>query len=72
MAFHRLAPLIYRKYKKRDLGTYKNVFKVFRKDRKYGEKFWYSKNLSGAKKYGTGQGAYTNLAMDLAKKLRLS
>ena len=72
MAFHRLAPIIYRKTRhgKRSVATFKRLFKVFLDSNKYGAKFWYSRNMEGAKKYGTGQSAYANLAMELQKKLK--
>ncbi len=73
MAFHRLAPIIYRKTKKKGhkLSTFKVFFRVFSKSNRYGYKFWDRKNLSGAKRYGTGQSAYSQLALSLAKQLDL-
>ena len=73
MAFHRLAPLIYRKtrHKKRSVATFKRIFNVFLDNKNYGAEFWYGRNMEGAKKYGTGQSAYTNLAMELRKKLKI-
>lgn len=69
MAFHRIAPIIYRmtNKKQRSVRTFETIFKVFSNDQKYGAKFWYSKNPSGAKSYGTGQGAYATLATTLRK-----
>ncbi len=72
MAFHRLAPFVLRKYGNSSLTTYKKVFKPLAADPSLGEKFWFRKNLKGAKRYGTGQGAYTTLALDLRKKLGLT
>ncbi len=71
MAFHRLAPIIYRKTKGKynSVRKFEKYFKVFATDHEFNANFWYRGNLKGAKKYGTGQSAYTNLAMDLAEKL---
>lgn len=72
MAFHRLAPLVYRKLKgKAVVSQHKKVFEVFSRDIKFNSKFWNRHNLNGAKRYGTGQGAYATLAMDISKKLGL-
>lgn len=71
MAFHRLAPIIYRKTmrQKRSVATFKKLFKPLSDNKKYGAKFWYGRNKDGAKRYGTGQSAYANLAIDLKKRL---
>lgn len=72
MAFHRLAPLVYRQMKgKPTVAKCKKLFEVFSKDKKFNANFWNRHNLKGAKRYGTGQGAYATLAMDLAKKIGL-
>ena len=71
MTFHRLAPIVLRKYGNVSTSTYKRVFKPLASDSALGDKFWFRKNLKGAKRYGTGQGAYTTLAVDLKKKLGL-
>jgi len=69
MTFHRLAPIIYRKTAKkgRSVSKMKRLFQVLSENKKFGSQFWNSKNLSGAKKYGTGQSAYANLAIDIKK-----
>jgi DGQHR domain-containing protein len=71
MAFHRLAPIIFRKYPKRTKDTYVEVFKPLSTNKSLGDKFWMSNNLKGAKRYGTGQSAYSTLSQDLEKKLGL-
>jgi len=71
MAFHRLAPIIYRRTKKKghNVMTFKAFFRVFEKDTRYNYKFWDRRNPQGAKRFGTGQSAYTQLAITLGKKL---
>jgi DGQHR domain-containing protein len=69
MAFHRLAPIVYRRYKNRTARTYKKLFVRLSNGSRYNHYFWYGKNLRGAKRYGTGQSGYANLAMDIKKKL---
>jgi len=71
MALHRLAPIAYRKYRRRSVADFRRLFKPLSRKRGFGSKFWHRKNLKGAKRYGTGQSAYANLAMDLAKILGL-
>lgn len=70
MAFHRLAPEIYRKYPNRSVEVYRRIFGPLGQAG-YDHRFWYRRNLKGAKRYGTGQSAYSRLAMDLAKRLGL-
>lgn len=70
MAFHRLAPIIYRKHPKGSATSYAKVFRHLNASG-FGARFWERKNLKGAKRYGTGQGAYATLALDLQKHLRL-
>ncbi|MFH0911807.1 MAG: DGQHR domain-containing protein, partial [Planctomycetota bacterium] len=67
MAFHRLAPIAFRKWGKGSVGKYTKVFKALSAAEGKGSKFWERRNLKGAKRYGTGQSAYTALAMDLQK-----
>ena len=71
MAFHRLAPIIYRRTKrqKHTVATFKKLFIPYSQNVRWRHKFWYRKNLKGAKRYGTGQGAYAQLAIALAKPL---
>lgn len=70
MAFHRLAPIVYRKHPR---GSPEKYAKLFRKltESRFGSRFWDRKNLRGAKRYGTGQSAYATLAIDLQRHLRL-
>lgn len=70
MAFHRLAPIVYRKYPRASAAKYASLFGRLAASR-FGERFWEGKNLRGAKRYGTGQGAYATLALDLREHLRL-
>jgi DGQHR domain-containing protein len=69
MAFHRLAPIVYRKYPRASVASYAKLFRRVAASR-YGTRFWERKNLRGAKRYGTGQGAYATLARDLHDYLR--
>lgn len=69
MAFHRLAPIVYRKTKKGSVAELRKIFNIFKDDKKFGANFWSRRNNDGAKKYGTGQSAYANLAIDLQKRL---
>jgi len=71
MAFHRLAPIAYRTHGIGSVKIYAEMFGPLSDGSAYGEKFWYGKNLNGAKKFGTGQSAYSNLAMELSKHLGL-
>ncbi len=72
MAFHRLAPIVYRRTKgKGNVRSYEKIFAVFAKDSKFGHFFWDRRNAEGARRYGTGQSAYATLASDLKKKLGL-
>jgi len=70
MAFHRLAPIVYRKFPHGSAATYARLFHRLRAPR-FGAHFWERKNLRGAKRYGTGQGAYATLAVDLQNHLKL-
>jgi DGQHR domain-containing protein len=70
MAFHRLAPIVYRKHPGGSAATYANLFRRVAASR-FGARFWERKNLRGAKRYGTGQSAYATLARDLRDHLRL-
>jgi DGQHR domain-containing protein len=70
MAFHRLAPIVYRKYPRASAATYAKLFRRLT-DSRFGARFWERRNLRGAKRYGTGQSAYANLAIDLREHLRL-
>jgi len=70
MAFHRLAPIVYRKFPRGSAATYAKLFRHLTASR-FGARFWERKNLRGAKRYGTGQGAYATLALDLRNHLRL-
>jgi len=70
MALHRLAPIVYRKHPRGPATTYARLFRRL-PDAGFGAQFWDRKNLRGAKRYGTGQGAYATLAMDLRKRLKL-
>lgn len=70
MAFHRLAPIVYRKYPNGSAAKYAKLFGRLSSSR-FGARFWEKKNLRGAKRYGTGQGAYGTLALDLRNHLRL-
>jgi DGQHR domain-containing protein len=70
MAFHRLAPIVYRKYPTGSAAKYARLFRRLTASR-FGARFWERKNLRGAKRYGTGQGAYATLALDLRNFLRL-
>jgi DGQHR domain-containing protein len=69
MAFHRLAPIVYRRHPDARPSTYKRLFAPLSGDSPYGERFWLAKNKHGAKRYGTGQSAYATLAIDLKKRL---
>jgi hypothetical protein len=71
MSLHRLAPIVLRKYGNTKLAVYKKLFSKLAADKSLGERFWLGKNLRGAKKYGTGQSGYSNLALDLKMKLGL-
>jgi DGQHR domain-containing protein len=70
MAFHRLAPIVYRRIPTGSAKTYAKLFKRISNSR-FGARFWERKNLRGAKRYGTGQGASTTLALDLRKHLKV-
>jgi DGQHR domain-containing protein len=70
MAFHRIAPIVYRKYPKGSAAKYAKVFRKLTGSR-FGAHFWERKNLKGAKRYGTGQGAYATLAVDLRDFLKI-
>jgi hypothetical protein len=70
MAFHRLAPIVYRKSPTGSAAKYAKLFRRLTASR-FGARFWERKNLRGAKRYGTGQGAYATLALDLRNFLRL-
>jgi DGQHR domain-containing protein len=70
MAFHRLAPMVYRKFPHASAAKYAWLFRRIT-DSRFGAHFWDRKNLKGAKRYGTGQGAYATLALDLKNHLRL-
>lgn len=70
MAFHRLAPIVYRKFPRGSAAKYARVFSRLANSR-FGARFWERKNLRGAKRYGTGQSAYANLALDLRRHLKL-
>jgi len=71
-AFHNLAPIIYRKTKKgRAAKKISRLLEVFSTSKTFGTSFWSAKNKNGARRYGTGQSAYTNLAMDLKKEINL-
>ena len=71
MAFHRIAPFVYRKYPNSSPATYERLFRRFSRDSSFGERFWFAKNPKGAKRYGTGQSAYAILGMDLRRHLGL-
>ena len=70
-AFHRLAPIVYRRYRSRSLATYKRVFRPLSGKARFGQRFWSTKNRRGARRYGTGAGAYARLASDLARHLHI-
>ena len=70
MAFHRLAPIVYRKRSSGSAAAFARVFHSLSAP-KFGAKFWERQNLRGAKGYGTGQSAYANLAVDLQEYLGL-
>jgi len=70
MAFHRIAPIVYRKHARGTPESYAKLFSRLTGSR-FGARFWERKNLKGAKRYGTGQGAYATLAMDLREHLKL-
>ncbi len=72
MPFHRLAPIIFRKYKgSTRLQVYKRLFKKLSDSGKFNFKFWDRHNLKGAKSYGTGESASANLAIALKEELGL-
>jgi DGQHR domain-containing protein len=71
MAFHRLAPFVYRRHPDSPASTYTKLFAPLAGDSHFGEKFWSAKNQKGAKRYGTGQSAYSNLAIDIKDELGL-
>jgi len=71
MAFHKIAPIVLRKYKKPTLSQLKKLFTPLGNDPSLGTRFWDRKNLKGAKRFGNGQGAYHLLAMELKAKLKL-
>ena len=71
MSFHRLAPIVYRKYGRGSPAEFTKLFSPLSGRKHFGHKFWYGRNLKGAKRYGAGQSAFSNLAMDLKKAIRL-
>ena len=71
MAFHRLAPLAFRRWGVSNPKKFTKVFSALSARKSMGSKFWDRKNLQGAKRYGTGQGAYTTLAMELQRIIGL-
>lgn len=68
MALHRLAPIVYRKHPSGSVATYARLFRPLSRPR-LGAQFWERRNLRGAKRYGTGQSGYANLAVDLQQLL---
>jgi DGQHR domain-containing protein len=70
MAFHRLAPIVYKRQPHGSSASYARLFRRL-SDSRFGVPFWDRKNLKGAKRYGTGQSAYTNLALELKDYLGL-
>jgi DGQHR domain-containing protein len=68
--FHRLAPIVYRKYPRGSAAKYAKLFGKLT-DSRFGSRFWQRKNLRGAKRYGTGEGAYAALSLDLVNYLKL-
>jgi DGQHR domain-containing protein len=68
MALHRLAPIVYRKHPTGSVATYARLFRPLSGPR-FGGKFWERRNPRGAKRYGTGQSGYANLALDLQRLL---
>ena len=71
IAFHKIAPAAYRRHGVGSPATYKRLFRALASGTKFGERFWYRKNPRGAKRYGTGQVAYSALAVDIADHIGL-
>lgn len=71
MAFHRIAPIVYRKVAREKTSpvTYERFFSCFSGQALFSDRFWNRRNLRGAKRYGTGQGAYANLALQIRNTL---
>ena len=71
MAFHRLAPIVYRKIRRRRTSpdTYARLFAGASCEPVFNHKFWDRRNQRGAKRYGTGQSAYANLALRIKKAM---
>jgi hypothetical protein len=65
MSFHRLAPIVYRKTS----GSQRNLKRTMAPLRSLGAGFWKRTNRQGARRFGTGQSGYANLAMYLQRHL---
>lgn len=73
MAFHRLAPILYRKTRNMSRDARRRKLKrSFAPLARLGAAFWKTTNRRGAKRFGTGQGGYANLAQFLHEQLGLS
>jgi len=70
-AFHRLAPFVYRRYRNRSVATYRRIFRPLSGKSRFGQRFWDARNPRGARRYGTGGGAYARLSSDLRRYLGL-
>lgn len=71
MALHRLAPIVYRKHGRGTVQAFARVFRPLGEKPGYGHRFWDRKNHKGVRLFGTGQSAYSNIALELQKVLGL-
>lgn len=72
MSLHRIAPIVYRRvHQLPPVRAERQVKRIMSKLSARGAGFWSNRNSKGAKRFGTGQGGYGNLAIYLTELLGL-